>query len=246
MPTPNTVRPPASRSSVAVCRASTHGRRRGTGVIIGPSTIVEVCAAATDSTAHGSTIGGPCPSLANTMWSQRKKPSKPALLGLDREPDQLVRVLGEAGRGDRASDRHASAWASSAASVRPWWSVVSTVEAGRRAAQDRHQPGPVPGLRAAAVHDDADGQVTAPVAGVVPHVQVVDRDQVAEPQPGQPERVRDRLVDRQVEIPLLDGPADAVADHVRRDRARAPRRRRRPLRRRSAAGRARPARCCAP
>ena len=145
MPTPNTVRPPASRSSVTVCRASTHGRRRGTGVIIGPSTIVEVCAAATDSTAHGSTIGGPWPSLAKTMWSQTKNPSKPA-----RSASTASRTssYGSSAKHGAATPRlivMRPAWASSAASDSPRWSVVSMSNAAAGPHRIGISPGPWPG-----------------------------------------------------------------------------------------------------
>src|SRR6201996_57467 len=76
-PTPKTVRPLASRSRVTVCRASTHGRRLDTGVIIGPIMMRSVRTAMADSTAHGSTIDGPRPSFDHVMWSQMKKPSNP-------------------------------------------------------------------------------------------------------------------------------------------------------------------------
>ena len=72
MPTPRITRPPLSRSSVVVCRASCQGRRRGTGVIMVPSLIREVRVATTPSTSHGSAMGGPSPLSENTMWSQRK------------------------------------------------------------------------------------------------------------------------------------------------------------------------------
>jgi hypothetical protein len=57
MPAPRIRRPFESRSAVTVCRASTHGRRRGTGVIIVPILMRSVAAAIAPSATHGSHIG---------------------------------------------------------------------------------------------------------------------------------------------------------------------------------------------
>jgi hypothetical protein len=77
IPTPSTSRPPLSRSRVTVCRATTTGRRRGSGVTSVPSRTRLVAVAAAVSVIHGSTtsIG---PGENAKRWSQRKKPSQPA------------------------------------------------------------------------------------------------------------------------------------------------------------------------
>ena len=54
IPTPSTSRPPLSRSSVTVSRASWCGRRRGTGVTSGPMITRSVTIATAASTTHGS------------------------------------------------------------------------------------------------------------------------------------------------------------------------------------------------
>ena len=54
IPTPRINRPPLSRSSVTVSRASWCVRRRGSGVIIGPIVTREVASATAASVTHGS------------------------------------------------------------------------------------------------------------------------------------------------------------------------------------------------
>ena len=58
------------------CRASTHGRRRATGVTIVPIRTRDVTTATAPSTVHGSQIGGGA-SRSTTMWSQKNTPSQP-------------------------------------------------------------------------------------------------------------------------------------------------------------------------
>ena len=53
-PAPSVSRPPLSRSSVAVSRATFTGRRRASGVTIGPSRIRPVAAATAASVIRGS------------------------------------------------------------------------------------------------------------------------------------------------------------------------------------------------
>ena len=72
-PAPSTSRPPLSRSSVTVSRASLPGRRRGSAVTIGPRWIDSVAAAMADSVSQASAIS--C--WAKAMWSQTKNPSQP-------------------------------------------------------------------------------------------------------------------------------------------------------------------------
>lgn len=76
-PAPKTSRPWLRWSSETVSRASFHGRRRATGVTMGPSRMRAVVAASAASAIHGS-----CTATSNTsenrMWSQRKNPSHPA------------------------------------------------------------------------------------------------------------------------------------------------------------------------
>jgi hypothetical protein len=78
IPAPKITRPALSRSSVISSRASFHGRRRGTGVIIVPILIRCVRTATSASTCQGSTTGGPASVSSKTRWSQRKYPSNPA------------------------------------------------------------------------------------------------------------------------------------------------------------------------
>jgi hypothetical protein len=47
-------------------------------------------------------------------------------------------------------------------------------------AQDRHEPWPMPRLRAGAVHDDPDGAIATSVPGVVSYIEIIDRDEIAE------------------------------------------------------------------
>ena len=56
LPTPNTNRPPESRSTVVVSRASFCGRLLGTGVTVVPIVIVVVAAATAPSATQGSTM----------------------------------------------------------------------------------------------------------------------------------------------------------------------------------------------
>ncbi len=56
-PTPRINLPPDRQSRVAVWRASTQGRRRGTGVTIVPMAILSVAWATAASSTHGSAIG---------------------------------------------------------------------------------------------------------------------------------------------------------------------------------------------
>jgi hypothetical protein len=53
-PTPSVSRPPASRSSVAASRATFTGRRRASGVTIGPSRTRSIAVATAASVIHGS------------------------------------------------------------------------------------------------------------------------------------------------------------------------------------------------
>jgi hypothetical protein len=62
---------------VAVCRATTTGRRRGSGVTSVPRRIEVVAHAAAVSAIQGSTVSTG-PGANAKRWSQRKKPSQPA------------------------------------------------------------------------------------------------------------------------------------------------------------------------
>ena len=76
IPTPSSTRPFERWSSETAWRATTHGRRRGSGVTIGPRMIRSVPAAMAASRTHGSWTGSGV--ALKRMWSHRKKPSHPA------------------------------------------------------------------------------------------------------------------------------------------------------------------------
>ena len=76
-PTPSTSRPPDSRSRVTVSLATFQGRRRASGVTIGPSRSRSVASATPVSSIHGSAMRS-FHALTNVRWSQTKKPSQPA------------------------------------------------------------------------------------------------------------------------------------------------------------------------
>ncbi|GAB3743689.1 hypothetical protein GCM10027598_77130 [Amycolatopsis oliviviridis] len=54
---PRISRPPESLLTVDACRATTHGRRRAGGVIIGPNSNRLVACAMAPSVVHGSAMG---------------------------------------------------------------------------------------------------------------------------------------------------------------------------------------------
>src|SRR5215207_5261943 len=75
-PTPSVSRPPLSRSSVAVSRATLTGLRRASGVTIGPSRIRSVAVAIAASVIHGSATS--TTGSRQRTWSQANTPFQPA------------------------------------------------------------------------------------------------------------------------------------------------------------------------
>jgi hypothetical protein len=75
-PTPSVSLPPLSRSSVAVSLATLTGRRRASGVTIGPSRTLSVDMAIAASVIHGSATSAT--GSRQRTWSHTKTPCQPA------------------------------------------------------------------------------------------------------------------------------------------------------------------------
>src|SRR5215207_424022 len=75
-PTPSVSLPPLSRSSVAVSLATLTGRRRASGVTIGPSRTPAVAVAIAASVIHGSATS--TTGSRQRTWSHTKTPCQPA------------------------------------------------------------------------------------------------------------------------------------------------------------------------
>jgi hypothetical protein len=104
-PTPSVSRPPESRSSVAVSLATLTGRRRASGVTMGPRRMRWVAVAMAVSVIHGSAtsmIGS-----RQRTWSQTNTPCQPASSA---SADRRATVAGRRAR-RRAAGTGLSAWA---------------------------------------------------------------------------------------------------------------------------------------
>ena len=100
------MRPPESRSSTATWRATSHGRRRASGVTIAPRRRRSVASATAVSAIHGSATSSPSKVMT---WSHTKMPSQPARLGLGGDRGERADVGQLAERRDVEPVAHAQA-----------------------------------------------------------------------------------------------------------------------------------------
>ena len=128
-PAPKTMRPPERRSRTATWRATSHGRRRASGVTIAPRRRRSVASATAVSAIHGSATASPSKVMT---WSQTKKPSQPLPSALGRHRGERADVGQLAEGRDVQAVAHGQAAAAATGHARR--SVVERRALGGRAA----------------------------------------------------------------------------------------------------------------